>query len=130
MALYEIQMRQRVVRHQRVTVEALSEEHAKRRAAEMAKGFVFASDLGDEEELGEWETADQGRVVFDRVTERVSLITRRQKWIKVARKCPRCHAEHYHHVEAPVPVPYRATINCAACGHRWKGRITREEGGR
>lgn len=77
-----------------------------RRAAEMAKGFIFSLDRADDEEEGEWENADQGRIVFDRVTERAPL------------------------VEAPVPVPYRAKINCAACGHRWIGRITREEGGR
>lgn len=130
MSLYEILVRQRVVRYRTMTVEALSEEHAKRRAAEMAKGLALSSDRSDDEEEGEWENADQGRIVFDRVTERVPLVTRREKFIRVARHCPRCGGEHYHHVEAPVPVPHRATINCAACGHRWRGRITREEGGR
>jgi len=54
------------------------------------------------------------------------------KFIRVARRCPRCNAEHYHHVETPVSEHARraqAQIICAACAHRWWGRLTREERG-
>ena len=65
MARYELQMRQHVTRYRRMTIEAPSEEAAKRRAAEIAKGFAYAT---DEEEAGEWENADKGRVIFDDVS--------------------------------------------------------------
>lgn len=67
MATFEISARQHVTRYRRMTIEAPSEEAAKRRAAEIAKGFAFAA---DEEEEGEWENADQGRIIFDRVEKK------------------------------------------------------------
>jgi len=54
------------------------------------------------------------------------------KFIRIARRCPRCHAEHYHHVETPVSefaARARARIICAACAHRWWGRLKRDERG-
>jgi len=53
-----------------------------------------------------------------------------RQFIRVARRCPRCRAEQYHSVDQPVPVPYRATIRCQACGHQWTGRIRTDEGER
>jgi DNA-directed RNA polymerase subunit M/transcription elongation factor TFIIS len=48
---------------------------------------------------------------------------------KIDRHCPRCHAHHYHFSHPLPKKPHRAWIDCAACGHRWLGRLTREEQG-
>jgi DNA-directed RNA polymerase subunit M/transcription elongation factor TFIIS len=54
---------------------------------------------------------------------------------KLERHCPRCRAHHYHFARAwqlersngdPLG-PVHVDIDCAGCGHTWRGRFKREE---
>jgi hypothetical protein len=66
--------------------------------------------------------------------------------MKVDLHCPRCHAHAYHWVRPPNPddlslvdvplqrwpadrIPHRVMIDCASCGHSWRGQLSRVERG-
>lgn len=66
--------------------------------------------------------------------------------MKVDRRCPRCRTHAYHWIRTPktdddslveVPladwpadkIPRRVMIDCASCGHGWRGQLSRLERG-
>jgi DNA-directed RNA polymerase subunit M/transcription elongation factor TFIIS len=62
--------------------------------------------------------------------------------MKISRKCPRCREKRNHLVEQPKDgndtplhrrdtpdIPVKVWVNCAECGHRWRGRLSRVERG-
>lgn len=52
--------------------------------------------------------------------------------VKLDRRCPRCHAHHYHFANRELRPDglrqvWQVTIDCTACGHRWIGRYRKDE---
>jgi hypothetical protein len=49
-----------------------------------------------------------------------------KQYLRIERRCPRCHAHRYHHANM-TETTHAISICCAECGHTWKGRYKRDE---
>jgi ribosomal protein L37E len=49
-------------------------------------------------------------------------------YVKLDRRCPRCHAHRYHSAHRSKPgTKHLVTVTCAECGHGWLGKFRKDE---